>query len=107
MAPAISSLPMPIHIVRASVSLDELRRIAAPQFGDFVKAVVDVSRGVMRAARGRGGAPSPGRSRFGGPLGHQPLSPPAGLGALEFDSMVEDAEVRRRILEIVSRLVVP
>jgi len=38
---------MPIHIVRAPVSLDELRRIAAPQFGDFVKAVVDVSRGVM------------------------------------------------------------
>lgn len=38
---------MPIQIVSAPVTLDALRRIAADQFGDFVKAVVDVQRGVM------------------------------------------------------------
>ena len=38
---------MPIQIVRAAVTRDELRRVAGQQFGDFVKAVVDVQRGVM------------------------------------------------------------
>ena len=70
---------MPIHIVRGPVSLDELRRIAAPQFGDFVKAVVDVSRGVINVRPSRSN-----RSRG-----------------------VEDAEVRQRIQEIAARLVVP
>ena len=38
---------MPIRIVNAPVPLDELRRMAAEYFGDLVKAVVDVRRGVM------------------------------------------------------------
>ena len=38
---------MPIRIVTAPLSIDELRGIAAEQFGDFVKAVVDVGQGVM------------------------------------------------------------
>ena len=38
---------MPIRIVTAPLSVDELRGIAAEQFGDFVKAVVDVGRGIM------------------------------------------------------------
>jgi hypothetical protein len=38
---------MPIDIVTASVTLDELRRMAAEQFGDLIKAVVDVQRQVM------------------------------------------------------------
>ena len=38
---------MPIQVVTAPVSLDELRRVAQGQFGDFVKAVVDVGRGLM------------------------------------------------------------
>jgi uncharacterized protein DUF5674 len=29
------------------VSLDELRRLAAERFGDMVKAVVDIERGIM------------------------------------------------------------
>jgi hypothetical protein len=34
-------------IVRTSVSRKELERLAASGFGDFVKAVVDVTRGIM------------------------------------------------------------
>jgi hypothetical protein len=38
---------MPIRLVREPVTPDELRALAQQQFGDFVKAVVDVGRGVM------------------------------------------------------------
>jgi hypothetical protein len=38
---------MPIRIVSEPISVDDLRRIARDQFGDFVKAVVDVRQGVM------------------------------------------------------------
>lgn len=38
---------MPIQIVAAPIPLDDLRRLAEGQFGEFVKAVVDVSRGAM------------------------------------------------------------
>jgi Protein of unknown function (DUF5674) len=38
---------MPIEIVRGPVTLEHLRTLAAQQFGDFVKAVVDVQLGVM------------------------------------------------------------
>jgi len=34
-------------IVRSSISLTELESIARVQFGDLVKAVVDVERGIM------------------------------------------------------------
>jgi len=38
---------MPIQIVSAPIPLADLRGLAEGQFGDFVKAVVDVSRGIM------------------------------------------------------------
>ncbi len=38
---------MPLQIMSVPVPLGELRRMAAEQFGDFVKAVVDVRRGVV------------------------------------------------------------
>lgn len=43
----LSSPLMPIQIVSAPITRAELRTIAGEQFGDFVKAVVDVQRGVM------------------------------------------------------------
>jgi hypothetical protein len=43
----LSSPLMPMQIVSAPITRDELRRIAGQQFGDFVKAVVDVQGGVM------------------------------------------------------------
>lgn len=38
---------MPIEIVIEPISLEDLRRMAREQFGDFVKAVVDVGRSLM------------------------------------------------------------
>jgi len=38
---------MPIRIVSEPIPVAELRQIASEQFGDFVKAVVDVRRGVV------------------------------------------------------------
>jgi hypothetical protein len=36
-----------MKIVDTSISLDELRAMAGNRFGDLVKAVVDIARGVM------------------------------------------------------------
>jgi hypothetical protein len=36
-----------MQLVSEPVTLDELRQLAVDQFGDFVKAVVDVREGVM------------------------------------------------------------
>ena len=41
---------MPIQIVRESITRGDLRRLAERQFGDFLKAVVDVGRGIMAIA---------------------------------------------------------
>jgi uncharacterized protein DUF5674 len=113
---------MPIHIVTTSVSLDELRRMAREQFGDFVKAVVDVGRGVM-AIGGELHADEETMlldqgSRQADLWGIN-LYPDVPIEDLiEFDSMinvrpsqgnrsrgVDDARVQRQIREIVARLV--
>jgi hypothetical protein len=114
---------MPIQIVSAPVTLEELRRLAGQQFGDFVKAVVDVGRGVMaiggelhadeEALLLQDGA---GQADLWG-INLYPDRPSAEL--IEFDSMinvrpsrgnrsrgVEDAAVQRQIQDIVGRLVV-
>ncbi|HEV8308887.1 MAG TPA: DUF5674 family protein [Methylomirabilota bacterium] len=107
----------------APVTLEELRRLAGQQFGDFVKAVVDVGRGVMaiggelhadeEALLLQDGA---GQADLWG-INLYPDRPSAEL--IEFDSMinvrpsrgnrsrgVEDAAVQRQIQDIVGRLVV-
>jgi hypothetical protein len=114
---------MAIDLVRAPVSLDSIRRMAAAQFGDFVKAVVDVERGLM-AIRGELHADEEARLLQDGSrprdlwgINLYPDLPPAEL--VEFDAMtnvrplqnnrsrgVEDASVRRRIQEIIARLVI-
>ncbi len=38
---------MPIIIIKDSIKREELKRIAKEQFGDLVKAVVDVEQGIM------------------------------------------------------------
>ena len=47
MGGVLSSPLMPMQIVSVPITRDELRSIAEQQFGDFVKAVVDVQGGVM------------------------------------------------------------
>jgi len=115
---------MPIRIVSAPVTMDELRRIAADQFGDFLKAVVDIGRGVMaiggelhadeEAILLEDGA---AQANLWG-INLYPDRPPEEF--IEFDSMinvrpslgnrsrgVEDPLVRQRINDIVQRLVTP
>src|SRR5262245_46582669 len=38
---------MPVQIIREPISLDDVVTMAHDQFGDMVKAVVDVARGIM------------------------------------------------------------
>ena len=115
---------MAIDIVRTPGPLDSIRRMAATQFGDFVKAVVDVERGLM-AIGGELHADEEALLLQDGSrqtdlwgINLYPELPPADL--IEFDSMinvrplqrnrsrgVEDAAVRRRIQQIVERLIVP
>ena len=115
---------MSIWIVREPVSLDELRGIAGKQFGDFVKAVVDLGRGVM-AIGGELHADEEALLLEDGArqadLWGVNLFPGRTPGALiEFDSMinvrpsqnnrsrdVEDPLVRRRIEDVVGRLIAP
>ncbi|MGH7279206.1 MAG: DUF5674 family protein [Candidatus Rokuibacteriota bacterium] len=105
------------------VTRDELRRIAAEQFGDFVKAVVDVQGGVI-AIGGELHADEEALLLEHGArqadlwgINLYPDRPAAEL--VEFDSMinvrpsqgnrsrgVEDAGVQREIRGIVARLVV-
>jgi hypothetical protein len=113
-----------IRIISAPISREELRRMAAQQFGDFVKAVVDVQRGLM-AVGGELHADEEAlllqegsrQANLWG-INLYPDLPPTEL--VEFDSMinvrpaqgnrsrgVEDPEVRGRIQEIVARLIAP
>ncbi len=115
---------VPIHLVSAPITLDELRRMAAEQFGDFVKVVVDVERGVM-AIGGELHADEEALLLQHGArqadlwgINLYPDRPASEL--IELDSMinvrpaqgnrsrgVEDTAVQRRIRDIVGRLVVP
>lgn len=115
---------MPIQIVTAPVTLAEIRNMAIAQFGDFVKAVVDVGRGVM-AIGGELHADEEAMLLQEGSrqidlwgINLYPDNPAAEL--VEFDSMinvrpsqgnrsrgVDDPAVRRQIHEIVGRLVIP
>jgi hypothetical protein len=114
---------MPIRIVTAPVSREALRRDAAEQFGDFLKAVVDVGRGLM-AIGGELHADEEALllgegSRQADLWGINLYPDRSGDELVEFDSMinirpsqgnrsrgVEDAVIRQRIHEIVQRLVV-
>ena len=113
---------MGIEVVHAVISRSRLRDIAAGQFGDFVKAVVDVERELMaiggdlhadeEAALTDGGSVQ--QNLWG--INLYPALPNDQW--VEFDSMnnvrpsagnrsrdVEDAAIRDRILVIVGKLV--
>jgi hypothetical protein len=115
-------VPISILIVREPVTLDELRSLARAQFGEMVKAVVDVEQGIM-AIGGELHADEEAvlldeGSRQSDLWGINLYPDAAGAERVEFDSMinvrpaqgnrsrsVEDAARRERIQEIVNRLV--
>ena len=115
-------MPTSIQIVHEPIMLEDLRVIARDQFGEMVKAVVDVAQGIMAIGgelhadeetilldQGSRQADLWGVNLY-------PEAPPP--ERLEFDSMinvrpaagnrsrsVEDPALRARIREIVDRLV--
>lgn len=112
----------PVKIVDHNITLDELRTSAKEGFGDFVKAVVDVERGVMAVG---GELHSDEEQALLEQGSKQPdlwgcnLYPDKSRDQwIEFDSMinirpsqgnrsrsVENQAVRAKITEIVNRLV--
>jgi hypothetical protein len=115
-------MPVSIEIVRESVTLDEVRKRAREQFGEMVKAVVDVEQGIM-AIGGELHADEEAvlldqGSRQSDLWGINLYPDAAGAERIEFDSMinvrpaqgnrsrsVEDAAQQERIRDIVSRLI--
>ena len=111
-----------IEIVRESLTLDEVRSRAREQFGEMVKAVVDVEQGIM-AIGGELHADEEAvlldqGSRQSDLWGINLYPDAAAAERVEFDSMinvrpaqgnrsrsVEDAAQRERIRKIVSRLI--
>jgi Protein of unknown function (DUF5674) len=113
-----------MRILSEPITLDELRQLAVDQFGDFVKAVVDVREGVMaiggelhadeEAALLEQGA------RQADLWGINIYPDRVGTERIEFDSMinvrpaqgnrsrsVDDPGIQQRIQDIVARLVRP
>jgi len=111
-----------MRVIEQKIGLDELKKLAEERFGDMVKAVVDVARGIMVVGgelhsdqeallldRGSRQADLWGINIY-------PDEPPTSW--IEFDSMinvrpgqgnrsrdVEDAAVRAKIVEVVAALV--
>jgi hypothetical protein len=113
-----------IRIVRDAIALDDIRQLAADQFGDFVKAVVDVGQGVM-AIGGELHADEEALlldqgARQADLWGINIYPDRVAAEWVEFDSLVnvrpgqgnrsrlvEDAGTKQRIQDIVARLVRP
>jgi hypothetical protein len=112
-----------VRIVRDAITIAELTTLAADRFGDMVKAVVDIERGVMAVGEGMHADEEAGLlddgSRQADLWGINLY--PADFGKpdwLEFDSMinlrpgqgnrtrsVDDPAIRSRIADLVTRLV--
>lgn len=111
-----------MEIITEAITLARLREMAESKFGDMVKAVVDVDKGIM-AVDGELHADEEELLLVHGSkqasLWGINIYPDAGIGdCIEFDSMinlrpsqgnrsrgVENPQLRQRIVEIVSRLV--
>lgn len=111
-------------IVRDHITLAELTELAENRYGDLVKAVVDIERGIMAVGEGMHADEEAGLLADGS---HQAslwginLYPAerGSPGWVEFDSMINlrpslgnrtrsvDPVVQARIVEIVDRLVEP
>ncbi|KKU12973.1 MAG: hypothetical protein UX17_C0031G0007 [Parcubacteria group bacterium GW2011_GWC2_45_7] len=111
-----------IRLVTENISHEELRRIATEIFGDMVKVVVDIDRGIM-AIGGELHADEEAflledGSRQKDLWGINIYPDHPALERVEFDSMinlrpsqgnrsrsVDDAVIREKILQVVSKLV--
>lgn len=112
---------MEIRMVKDKIALAELKALAENQFGDLIKAVVDVEQGIM-AIGGELHADEEAvllerGSRQEQLWGINLYPAKAGDDWIEFDSMInirpsqnnpsriiEDPMIRRKIIEIVAKL---
>lgn len=114
--------PTPMQVIRHAITRANLVTIATPQFGDMVKAVIDVARGVMAIGAelhsDEEAALLEDGSRQSDVWGINLYPGDVGDGFIEFDSMinirpaqgnrsrgVEDEDLRARIRSVVALLV--
>lgn len=115
---------MPLRIVEQAITKIELKDLAKERFGDMVKAVVDLERGIM-AIGGELHADEEALllgvgSKQENLWGINFYPDETGDGWIEFDSMinirpsqgnrsrgVEDAEIRKKIIALSNKLVQP
>ena len=113
---------MDVRIITEPITKDELKKIAAERFGDLVKAVVDIETGIM-AIGGELHADEEAALLEQGSVQNNLWGINLYLDItdekwIEFDSMinvrpsqnnrsrsVEDEDIRKKIIEIVNRLV--
>jgi len=111
-----------MEIIKKQISLEELKQMAEKMFGNLVKAVVDIEKGIM-ALNGELHADEEALLLQNGSKQHSlwgiNIYPDlAGDGFIEFDSMinlrpsqgnrsrgVDSEEIRKKIIEIVSKLI--
>lgn len=113
---------VPLRVIRQAIPRSDLTLLAGSQFGDMVKAVVDVSRGVIAIGgelhSDEEAALMDDGSRQGDLWGINLYPAERGEGWIEFDSMInvrpargnrsrsiEDEGTRRTIRRIVASLV--
>lgn len=112
-----------MQIIKSSIQRDDLQKLANAQFGNIVKAVVDIGQGIM-AIGGELHADEEvllmenENSKRENTWGINLYPAEMGEGLIEFDSMinlkpafgnrsrgVEDADIQKKIREIVGKLV--
>jgi hypothetical protein len=114
---------MEIRIIKEPIALSEVAQMAAEQFGDVIKAVVDVERGIMAIgpemhAEGETLLMEAEGSKREHVWGINLYPEKIGNDFLEFDSMinlkpahgnhsrgVEDETIREKLRTIISRLI--
>lgn len=113
---------MPIKIIKEKIFKDELKKIAGGEFGDMVKAVVDVKREVVAIggelhADGEQALLADG-SNQGDVWGINIYSEKEGEDMIEFSSLInirpqlgnrslniENQEIKTKILSIIDKLI--
>lgn len=112
-----------MRIIKDSISKEELLKIAKEQFGDLVKAVVDVEQEIMAIGGGLHADEEvelmeQSGSKRENTWGINIYPAKAGEEFIEFDSMInlkpafgnrsrniEDSEIREKIIKIVEKLI--
>lgn len=111
-----------MKIITEKISLDELREVARERFGDMVKAVVDIEKGIM-AIGGELHADEEAMLLENGSkqenLWGINIYPDNNEDLIEFDSMinlrpsqdnrsrgVDNPEIRNKIVEVINKLII-